>query len=325
MHSYRGVRAVVLGASGFVGRWVARSLNDHGADVTLVVRSKARALPVFRRMQIEGHVKEADLRDRTAVETLYRETRPAITFNLIAYGVKADQTDPGEARLTNTSLVEWIADAAAGARDDGWPGAVLVHTGSALEYGRIAGNLAETSDMQPMDLYGTSKLAGTRALAQAATRLAFPAVTARLFMVYGPGEPAPRLLPSLMRAAGSDEVLPLTAGTQRRDFTYVQDVAEGLLRLGTVSGLSGEAINLATGRICTVREFVEIAARVLEIEPDRLAFGKRPTPTWEMSHDAVNVGRLHALTGWTPAILPEEGIRRTCAFFASAQQEAAHE
>jgi nucleoside-diphosphate-sugar epimerase len=311
---YRGVRAAVLGASGFIGRWVAKRLADQGASVSLVVRSRDRATPIFERLKIEGTMVEANLQDPEQVRSLMSTLRPAITFNLIAYGVLANQTDPAEAERINIDLVEWIADALAEVRDNSWHGAALVHTGSALEYGRISGNLAEDGDHQPTSLYGTTKLAGTRMIRTMHERHGLPAVAARLFMVYGAGEPAPRLLPSLIRAADDTAALALSDGTQRRDFTHVDDVADGLLRIGAVVGLSGQAVNLATGKIHTVREFIEIASRVLDIDPARLGFGQRPTPAWEMSHSEVSIDRLRSLTGWAPAITPEEGIRRTQAF-----------
>ena len=79
------------------------------------------------------------------------------------------------------------------------------------------------------------------------------AVTARLFTVYGPGEHCGRLLPSLIEAARAEKPLELTAGTQLRDLTYVEDVAEGLLRLGLAQAEPGSVVNLATGHLTMVR------------------------------------------------------------------------
>jgi nucleoside-diphosphate-sugar epimerase len=146
---------------------------------------------------------------------------------------------------------------------------------------------------------------------ECAARTGVHATVARLFTVYGPGEHRGRLLPSLLEAATGDGPVPLTAGTQQRDFTWVGDVVEGLLRLGALGGEPPGLVNLATGRLVTVREFVERAAAVLRIAPERLRFGALPTRPEEMAHDDVSVARLERLTGWRPATSIEEGVRRT--------------
>ena len=110
--------------------------------------------------------------------------------------------------------------------------------------------------------------------------------------------------------------LALTAGGQRRDFTYVEDVAAGLLRLGVSSAEPGEVVNLATGRLTTVREFSLTAAKVCRIPAERLEFGRLSTRPEEMEHTGVSLDRLKRLTDWAPATDPAQGIRKTAAFYS---------
>jgi nucleoside-diphosphate-sugar epimerase len=70
-------------------------------------------------------------------------------------------------------------------------------------------------------------------------------------------------------------------------------------------------VNLATGRLTAIREFVETAAQVLDIDPERLQFGSFPMRAGEMHHLPVTVQRLDELTGWRPATRIAEGIART--------------
>jgi nucleoside-diphosphate-sugar epimerase len=309
--AYAGVRAVVLGAAGFVGRWVARALCRQGTEPFLVVRDRPAATQVFARYGIIGRLVVADLASLDVTRDLIQTLRPAIIFNLAGYGVDRTELDEHTAYLLNAGLVEAICEAMAASGDTGWAGQRVVHAGSALEYGAIGGNLAEDSLANPTTLYGRSKLAGTQALVEAGQRLGLRGVTARLFTVYGPGEDSDRLLPSLLRTARTGKPLALTAGLQQRDFTYVEDVTEGLLRLGCSRARPGDVVNLATGRLSTVRTFVETAAMVLGIPPDCLHLGAIPTRPEEMRHDPVAVRRLRELTNWAPGIRPAEGIKRT--------------
>jgi nucleoside-diphosphate-sugar epimerase len=301
---YRGRRVLVLGASGFIGQRVALRLAELGAELHAGVRHAAtrRALP--------GRLVEADLGRPGAAAEAIAKLRPSITFNLAGYGIDPGERDAGQARRINQDLVVELIGACANHSDLVWPGQQLVHVGSAAEYGAAGGDLSEATEPAPTTLYGRTKLAGTQALSRASSAGALRGLTARLFTVYGPGEAAGRLLPTLVAAAGTDAAIPLTEGSQRRDFTYVEDVVEGLLRLGMVPVPEPGAVNLATGKLTTVRAFVECSARVLGIPADRLRFGALPTRPGEMAHDPVNIGRLRSLCRWVPPTLPEEGVRR---------------
>lgn len=315
LDSYRGVTAVVLGASGFIGRWVARALTHAGARAILVARN-ASSMPGPPRtgsaLQTgDVSVIEADLSREATVREVLAGVEPAVVFNLAGYGVDRSERDERLALTINAELPRWIVEALDDTADQAWSGQRLIHVGSALEYGEIGGDLAESSSPNPTTLYGRTKLAGTLGVLRACGEREMRGVTARLFTVYGWGEHAGRLLPTLMQAAMHDEPIPLSAGLQRRDFTYVEDVAEGLLRLGAVGGgaAPGEIVNLATGRLTAVREFATEAARVLGIAPDRLVFGALPTRAEEMQHDPVSVERLRELLGWVPSTSIADGVR----------------
>ncbi len=124
---------------------------------------------------------------------------------------------------------------------------------------------------------------------------------------------ASRLLPTLISKAGSSDAIPLTNGLQKRDFTFVGDVADSLIQLGCVKTELGQVVNLASGTLQSVRHFIEVTAEVSAIERQRLKFGEIPTRQEEMVHDPVNNERLRALTGSAPSSSIQEGIRQTLA------------
>jgi len=299
---YAGARALVLGATGFVGRWTSRLLDQAGAQIVLGVRDPAAAAGMA------GEPVVADLAVPGRVTELLERVRPAIVFNLAGYGV--DPSEPRDVALShrlNADLPGELCRALAGGR----PARRLVHMGSGIEYGSAGGNLDEETPARPETLYARSKMAGTREVTTLCPALGVKGLTVRAFMVYGPGEQDGRLLPSLLRTAASGEVLDLTAGDQRRDFTYVEDVAEGLLRLGLSAAPPGAIVNLATGRLTRVREFCEVAAGILGIPDDRLQYGALPARAEEMVHVDVSLTRLRRWTGWAPTTDIAAGIART--------------
>mgnify|MGYP002784254989 CR=1 FL=1 len=312
--SLSSAQIVVLGAAGFIGRWVSRRLCFHGAKPVLVVRDVQTAKEVFADYEINGEIIQADFQRLDSVTELIGGFKPDVVFNLAGYGVDHSERDEEAAYRINAHLVETICKAMAVHRNSDWPGQNIVHVGSALEYGEIGGNLAEDSAPNPTTLYGQSKLLGTNLLTQFCRKLGVKGLTARLFTVYGPGEHEGRLLPLLSEAARNSASLPLTAGQQQRDFTFVEDVADILIELALAEASPGEIVNLATGKLTTVRGFVEIAAEVLHIPKKHLNFGDIPARAEEMRHEAVTIDRLRKLLGprlKTPLTDIAEGIRRT--------------
>lgn len=315
-------RTLVLGATGFVGHWVARALRAQGAHLMCAVRTVEGAERLARE-QLGTVVVRRDFGDLDALASWIPALRPSIIFNLAGYGVDRSERDEAEGDVMNHRFVEALGRIVAAMPHDEWNGVRLVHVGSALEYGSTGGVLRETSACAPTTAYGRSKLAGTLALQRVAVERGVEACTARLFTVFGPGEHDGRLLPTLLSAAASGAPVVLSAGAQRRDFAYVEDVAEGLLRLAVSDVNPGEIVNLATGAMHSVRGFAETAAGVVGIPRERLQFGAVPPRAGEMSHEGVSVQRLRALTQWLPDDDIAGGVARTMARLTEARMREA--
>ncbi len=314
---YKGTRVVVLGSTGFIGIWLARKLCSMGAKVYLFHRDAERARRLYSAFEVDGEYIEADLLEAGTVEQAIHDIRPAVTFNLAGYGVNPEENNKEIAHALNVRLVERLADCLETARDRSWQAQALVHTGSGFEYGAIGGDLDEESIPDPTSLYATTKLKGTKALVNSCNRTALPALIARPFTVYGPGESSHRLLPSLMKGAQEGGTIQLSSGVQKRDFIYVEDVVEGIIRLAVSSAPPGTVVNLASGVLMTVRQFVEAAATVLGITEGQLQFSSISTRVVEMEHLPVNINRLQSMTDWTPSTSVQDGVRRTLMFFQS--------
>ena len=138
----------------------------------------------------------------------------------------------------------------------------------------------------------------------------------RYFTVYGPAGRRDRSVFRFIRGVAEGE--PLTVygdGAQRRDFTYVEDIARGTV---AVLGLLGhQTINLGNGRPISVNGVI----RIIEESVGRLAQVQRqerhevdPLLTW------ADTGRARELLGWALEVPIEEGIRRTVAWYLENRQ-----
>lgn len=320
-----GRRVLILGASGFLGRRVARLAGLHGCEVHAAVRDPDRAADLLTRVESGARVHAVDLGLERDVADLLARVRPDVVFDLAGYGVGREEDDAEIAEQVNARLPERIVRAFPVGRGSSWNGAQIVHAGSALEVGASSGILTEAAACLPTTLYGRTKLAGSRALSRAALETGVRAVTARLFTLYGPGERPGRLFPSLVRAARRGEDLALTSGTQSRDFAFVDDVAASLLHLAASSARPGEIVHVATGRLSTVREFALAAARALGLREERLHFGElasRAEDPREEPHGPVSVARLRELCGESPSADLEDGIARAVSALELAEPAA---
>jgi nucleoside-diphosphate-sugar epimerase len=263
-----------------------------------------------------ARVVSAELTARDSARVLVEEVAPDVVFNLLGYGVAKDEREESRAVRLNALLVSELALGLGGPAPSGWSGPRLVHVGSALEAGRAAA-LDELAPGEPLDTYGRTKLTATLGLAGMRSQLA--SVVARAFTVFGPGERPGRLVPTLLAARASSGRIPLSAGTQRRDFVYVEDVARALADLAELPGATVQGgrypfdapcLNLASGALTSVRDFVLALAGELGLARERLGFGDLPPLPEEMHHLPVPVERLRAALGWTPPVDVRDGIRR---------------
>lgn len=320
VEAYAGARALVFGATGFIGGHIARALDGAGAEVALSARDAAALEELATALAGPATILPVDIRSETAVREAVRDARPHITFNLAGYGVDRTERDEELAEIINARFPGILCEAIAEFRDPQWAGQALIHAGSQLEYGPVGGDLAEDGRAEPHTRYGRTKLDGTLAVVACSAAKAVPALVGRLFSVYGPGEHEGRLLPTLVSAARSSGAVDLTDGRQRADFTWIGDVVEGLLRLGLVPAIGSaqtepggmpadRVVNLATGRLVSVREFVEEAADALGLPAARLRFGALPQRAETLEYEPVTNARLRALTGWSPGVSVAEAIR----------------
>jgi len=322
-----GRRVLVLGASGFLGRWVSRELLERGAELHLALREPARLLPDLAARLAPGRLRRADLGVAGATGALVRALQPALVLNLAGYGVAKEERDPAGYERLNLRPVEELIEALG---EHPAPGVRLIQVGSALEAGPAPRSLDELEPARPGEPYGRSKQAATERVARARAG-GLAALTARPFTVFGPGERPGRLVPTLVAAARSQDPVPLSEGRQRRDWIYVEDVATALCDLAELEGaaVSGgrypfdaPCLNLASGALTPVREFVLALADALGIARARLGFGDHPPLPEEMHHPPVPVDRLQSALGWTPPPGPGPGIARLCARLAEAEGPA---
>lgn len=297
------MRALVTGATGFIGRALVARLSAEGTRVWGLA-SSARGGPMLHR---GGGVElYADVRRPREVEAAMDIARPTHLFHLAALRERTrDWSRLEEAMAVNAFGTASVVAAAARAGAQR-----VVIMGTVDEYGPIRAPYREGDPESPQTVYGVSKLVGTRAALAIGRAVGLEVCVLRGSVAYGPGQPADMFLGSLVAAltAGSD--FPMTSGEQLRDFVYIDDVVEALHEAAGAEGAAGLILNVGSGTSLPVRAVAELAQR-LHGCPGRVQVGALPSREGEAVDYAVDVRAVRDVLGWSARVTLEEGLRRT--------------
>ncbi len=290
-------KTLVTGASGFIGSRLCRRLLDDGTEVHAVCRRHQERVPPA----VEIH--ELNLGDAAAVDRLVADVRPAVVFHLASHVAGARDAalllPTFEANLAST--VHLLA--ALAARDEC---RLFVQAGSLEE--------PTAADATPSSPYAAAKWAAAGYLRMARALYDLPFVRARMFMVYGPGQwDLRKLVPYTVLSLLDGGEPSFTSGERPVDWVFVDDVVEGLARIGRRPDLDGATVDLGSGALATVREVVELLFAILA--PDRRPrFGARDDRPAEQVRMA-EIRETERQLGWRPATDLRAGLEATVEWY----------
>jgi GDP-L-fucose synthase len=295
-------RILVAGARGLVGAAICRALAARRFGHVLVPSRAA-----------------LDLRDRTAVDRFFAAERPAYVFLAAAKvgGIVANDTYPADFIRDNLEIQTNVIDAAY--RNGTTKFCFL---GSSCIYPRLAPQpLTESSlltgPLEPTNQwYAVAKIAGIKMCQAYARQYGFNAISVMPTNLYGPGDnfdlQTSHVLPALLRkfhtarGNGDTEVTVWGSGTPRREFLYVDDLADALLFLMERYD-SPEIINVGCGEDVTVAELARLIAEIVGFRGALVFDRSKPDGT---PRKLLDVGKSRAL-GWQAKTPLVEGIRAT--------------
>lgn len=303
-------RILVTGGAGFIGSHLVDALITEGHAVTVLDDLSVGFRHSLAAAEKTGALRfvEGSVLDEGKVEAAIEGCD--LVFHLAVQCVRRSLGRPRESHDVNATGTMTVLEAARRHRVGRF-----VYCSSSEVYGNAStGRLSEdTTACQPVTVYGAAKLAGELYADAYRRTYGLPTVIVRPFNAYGPrayqtGMRAEVLPRFVGRALNGLPPIIFGDGTTGRDFTYVTEVAQGLLRAGMCDALVGERINIAFGRMVTVRE---VAAVVLS------ALGRNDLSVASLEARPGDVHQLHADTskaervlGYRAAIDFEEGVRR---------------
>jgi UDP-glucose 4-epimerase len=301
-------RVIVTGGAGFIGSALVRLLADRGYGVRVYDN-----LSTGSEELLDGTGAELVRDDVRDVDSLERAARGCDTvFHLAAgTGVIPSIEDPFadfDMNACGTLAALWAARRAGATR--------FVFSSSNAPLGAGAYPASEARPVAPLSPYGAGKAAGEAYCSAFYGAYGLDTVAVRFSNAYGPrsahkGNVIPLFLRSILEGR---ELVVYGDGAQTRDFVYVEDLADGLLRAAEVDGIGGEIFQLASGVETSLNRLVELLGEVTGRE---LAVRREPPRPGEILRNYSLIEKARERLGYAPAVQLEQGLRRTHEWFSS--------
>lgn len=291
-------RALVTGASGFIGSHLVRRLVASGASVVALVRPSS---DLWRIQDVLDWVELTDAREASRLRGV------TTVHHLAAAGIRpgADTGAIAEANVLGTLRLLALAKEIGARR--------FVYCGSCFEYGPGT-RLTEDAPLRPLSEYAASKSACLLLAHGFGRSHGLEVVSVRPFTAYGPFEAAYRLVPSTILSVLDDVPPELTGGTQTRDFVYAADVADGLVAAATSAQAGGGTFNLCTGSETSVGDLASSVVALAGADVE-LRLGAVPERAVEYATLSGDPSLAAQVLGWRAETLLTDGLARTIDWF----------
>ncbi len=317
-------RVLISGGSGFIGSHLARRMVQERAVVHILARQESTCWRIDN-IKDSVSIHRAELNDMEGLRAIVAAAKPEYVFHVAGNSrvrrLEGDLAQLDESLDVNVrgtlNLLRALYIENAKLR-------VFLRAAGLEEYGRGPVPYVETQREEPVSPYSASQVAITQYVQMLRDTLPFPVVSLRFALVYGPAQSMDFMVPTLIEHCFRGEDLEMSSGEQTRDWIYVDDVVDAALCAAVTPASYGEIINIGSGQEIKVHDFarlvVDLAGAKIELH-----LGRRRTRLSEIQRLWCSIEKTRKLLDWIPQTSPEEGLKKTIAWYREHSPKVAKE
>ena len=189
----------------------------------------------------------------------------------------------------------------------------FVQMGSSSEYGTAPSPHKENFKCNTKSIYGNAKLLATSYLMDLFKRKKFPSVVLRLYQAYGPRQDLNRFIPIIISSCIKNKKFPSSHGNQLRDFVYVEDVADAIIKSLTKPKAKGQIINIGSGKVQKLKNIIKYISS--NLKGGYPQFGMVKLRKDEIIKSYPNTSKAINKINWKSKTLFKIGIKKTIKFY----------
>lgn len=191
----------------------------------------------------------------------------------------------------------------------------FVQIGSSIEYGKEKSPQKENNKKfkKTSSVYGSAKLSSTKYLLNLKKKYNFPSVILRLYLIYGPNQDANRIIPITIINSVQNNKFDCSKGKQLRDFLYIDDLINAIIKTLRGRNSVGQIINIGSGKPTSIKKLILNICRLAK--GGRPQFGKISLRGDEIDKLYPNITKSTKLLNWKPKISLKNGLKKTIKYF----------
>ena len=311
--NWKNKEVLITGAGGFIGSHLAEKMVCTGAKTRVFVRYNSRndwGMIDMLQDKIKDNIEviTGDLKDSDAVNKAVKGMD--IVFHLAALiGIPYSYVHPGDVVETNVIGTFNVLNACLEFNVE-----KVVHTSTSEVYGTARYvPIDEEHPLQGQSPYSASKIGADKIAESFYRSYDLPVATIRPFNTYGPRQSARAIIPTIItQTLKQDKVVILGSLSPTRDFTYVDDVVNGFIRIAECKKSAGEVINIGSGFEISIGELAKKITGLIGKNVKIVSRQERIRPSKsEVERLIADISKAKKLLQWAPAISLEEGLQKT--------------
>lgn len=293
-------KILIVGGTGFIGFHLAKICIKKGYQVICVSTKK----PLFSRRVTKVKYIICDIRKRKELEKKIKKTFDYV-INLGGYVDHSNKKKVYESHyqgchnLANLFLKTKIKR--------------FIQLGSGMEYGKSKTPHFEKSKCFPKSIYSLSKYKASIYLLNLYKKNNFPCSILRLYQAYGPNQDFNRLIPEVIKACLLNKRFNCSEGSQKRDFLYIDDLIELLIKIIKTKKIKSDVYNVGCGRAVAVKNVIEKINLI--IKRGKPNFGGIIMRKDEVMSLYPNIKKIKKTFNWNPKTSMFKGLRKTINYY----------